>query len=834
MLFNKIKRTPFALFQFTRFCTSCETYVSGFGPCNYNKILSNYFKSGFIREAEDLFDEIPERDVVSWSTLIHGYAINGYHRKSVESFSQMRFAGLFFNSFTMVGVLVGTAGLRNLKLAKSIHGLILKCGLESNLRVSTAMFNVYARCGNVSDSYALFLGLKKPNYVSCNAIVAGFIRNEHFEEAIFLFDQFRMSGLVPNVVSILTVVRGCVALGARTLCESIHGLVVKLGLILDISVDNSLLDMYSSLMDLDTANKIFKEMECKDIISWTIMMGLLIDLQYACEALNIFCKMRKSGIICDSVVVINLISACAILGDLKRGRQIHAQAVVCGFESELHLANSIIAMYSKCGDLDASRAVFNQTTAKSLVSWTVMISGCVQNGCAKEALNLLIKARKEKKYSMDSMMLVSALITCAELAAFEICQQLHCYSFQVGFLQYRPVQNSLISTYSKCGNVDLAYVVFKEMGFLQDVVSWNAIISGHGINGQGETALTLYRKMRKCGENPDSATYSCILSACSHAGLIDDGLVIFKQLVEENKVSPSREHYGCIIDLLARAGRLSDASWIAGKISKGMGTDFWRALLNGCVLHGNVKLAELVATKVIELEPEESDQAVLLSNVYASVGRFQDAAALRSSMQKKGLIKNPGISFLNSSSSVKGSEYPQKSSQVSWWSNHYKDLFASASGISRYPYKLLIKCKLDCWKTFGRDGYRFWRALHSGCVLHGNVELAELVTTKVFGLEPEEFYQAVLLSNVYASVGRFQDAEAVRSKNLFVLTGIVEYETYHLALVITEYSSFLDGILLNLAVSFLFREENAEQTAWIWSRNDIWWLQNHQLSHQTS
>ncbi|KAK3194147.1 hypothetical protein Dsin_025457 [Dipteronia sinensis] len=593
MLFNKIKRTHFAPFQFTRFCTSCGTYFSRFGPCNYNKLLSNYFKSGFIREAEDLLDEIPERDVVSWSTLIHGYAINGFHRKSLESFSQMRFAGLFFNSFTMVGVLVGTAGLRNLELAKSVHGLIVKCGLESNLRVSTAMFN-----------------------------------------------------------TVCEVVRSCVALGARTLCESIHGLVVKLGLILDITVNNSLLDVYSSLMDLDTANKIFKEMECKDIISWTIMMGLLIDLQNACEALNIFCKMRKSGIICDSVVVINLISACAILGDLKRGRQIHAQAVVCGFESELHLANSIIAMYSKCGDLDASRAVFNQTTAKSLVSWTAMISGCVQNGCAIEALNLLIKARKEKKYCMDSIMLVSALTACGELVALEICQQLHCYSFQVGFPQYRPVQNSLISTYSKCGNVDLAYVVFKEMGFLQDVVSWNAIISGHGINGQGETALTLYRKMRKCGENPDSATYSCILSSCSHAGLIDDGLVIFKQLVEENKVSPSREHYGCIIDLLARAGRLSDASWIAGKISKGMGTDFWRALLNGCVLHGNVELAELVATKVFELDPEESDQAVLLSNVYASVGRFQDAAALRSSMQKKGLIKNPGISFLNSSSCI--------------------------------------------------------------------------------------------------------------------------------------------------------------------------------------
>ncbi|KAL9417550.1 hypothetical protein AB3S75_040518 [Citrus x aurantiifolia] len=650
MLLSKIKRSPFIYFQFNKCSISYKPQAPCIDPYNSSKLLSNHFKSGKIKEAENLFDEIPEKNVVSWSIVIHGYSINGFHEKSMKAFSHMMLSGLLPNSFTMVGVLVAAAGLQNLELARSIHGLMVKFGLESDVIVGTAMLDAYAKCGNIFYSYKLFEGLKNPYLVSCNAIVAGFINNKLFQQAVLLFNFFRGSGLVPNAVTMLTVIRGCVALGSRALCELIHGLTIKLGLILDVSVNNSVLDMYSCLMDLDAAIQIFREMECKDLISWTRMMGLFVDFEYAGDALKIFREMRKSRIICDTVALLNLISANAIFGDLKRGKQFHAQVVLGGLQSELRLSNSIIAMYSKCGDLDSSRSVFNQITEKSLVSWTAIISGYVQNGCAREALKQFIKMRQEKTDSVDSITLVSILTASGELAALEICLQLHGLAFEAGFPRYRSVQNCLISSYSKCGNVDLAYIVFEEMGFLRDVVSWNTIIYGYGVNGHGETALALYHKMTETGEVPDSSTYLSILNACSHAGLTNDGLVIFNQMIEENKVKPSQEHYGCVVDLLARAGCLSDASGLAGKLLEGMGPNIWRALLSGCVLHGNVELAELAAKKVSELDPGESGQVVLLSNAYASVGRFQDAEALRSGSQKKGIIKIPGISFLNSTS----------------------------------------------------------------------------------------------------------------------------------------------------------------------------------------
>ncbi|PON57784.1 Pentatricopeptide repeat [Parasponia andersonii] len=464
-------------------------------------------------------------------------------------------SGLIPNSFSVVSLLVGNL------VSQSIHGLIVKSGLESDLIVATALLDRYARCGSIVDSYKLFEGLIDPSLVSCNAIVAGFVYNELFEEAISLFNRFRKFGLIPHVATALTLIQLSVAFGWKSLCESIHGLLVKSDLISDTSVGNAVLDMYSNLMDLKAANKIFDGMEDKDIISWTTMMGFLFRLDNASDAIELFGKMRDTGVSSDVVVFMNLCSACAILGELEKGKQTHAQAIISGFGSELVFMNSLISMYSKCGDLLSSRTVFHQTTWKSLVSYTAMISAHLQNGCPGEAFNLWTK----------------------------LCLQLHCYAFQLGFPRCRSVQNSLISTYSKCGIMELAQKVFEELSDLLDIVSWNAVLYGCG-----ETALALYHEMRNGEKAPESATYIGILNACSHSGLVD-----------------------------------ADASGFARKLLDATGPNARRALLSGCLLHSNVDLAEYAATRVFKQEPEQCGQTVLLSNMYASVGRFQDAEALR-------------------------------------------------------------------------------------------------------------------------------------------------------------------------------------------------------------
>ncbi|KAJ7967169.1 Pentatricopeptide repeat-containing protein [Quillaja saponaria] len=643
-LLNKTKGSLVGFLRTRCFSLTCQRFHVGSDRYSSSRLLSGYFKCRKIGDAEKLFGEMPDRDVVSYSIMVHGYAKNGYFKKSMESFYHMRLLNLVPNSFTMVGVLVCIVGLGDSMVGQSVHALVVKFGLESDLIVGTAVLDMYAKCGNILESYQVFERLKNPGLISCNAIIAGFMYNNFFEEGLVLFNRFREFGLVPNESTMLTLIGGCVALGSQRLSEALHAIVMKFGLLMYVSVSNALLNIYSNLTDYDAANKLFDEIECKDVISWTTIMGLLLRLENVHDVFKFFLKMRYFGVSPDTVIFIYLISASAILGDLERGREIHAQAVVCGFGSELALVNSLIAMYFKAGDLDSSMAVFNLTAEKSAVSWSAMISGYMHSGFIREALTLFIQVRQNETLLLDSTMLVGALTASGQLAALEFCQQLHCSAFVVGFSQSRMVLNSLISTYSKCGTVELACNVFKEMDHLRDIVSWNAIIYACGINGQGKAALDLYKNFRSQGEDPDSATYLCILSACGHSGLVESGLMIFNQMVEESRIMPSGEHYGCVVDMLARAGCLQDAIGFANKILRRMNPNVWRALLSGCVVHGNLELA---AGRLLKQDVEEPDQFVLLSNVYASLERFQDAEALRLSLKRKGLTKNPGISLLS-------------------------------------------------------------------------------------------------------------------------------------------------------------------------------------------
>ncbi|XP_010246861.1 PREDICTED: pentatricopeptide repeat-containing protein DOT4, chloroplastic-like [Nelumbo nucifera] len=563
----------------------------------------------------------------------------------MEMFSHVRLHGLTPNSFTMVAILVTLKGLLDPMLGHSIHGLIIKTGLASNLTVGTAMLDAFAKCGNIVDSYKLFEQIREPSLVTYTAMISGFIHNELFEEAFMLFNQLRPSNVLPNSVTMLSVIRGCIALESRGLSESVHAFVLKTGFCSYLAVINAILDMYSNLEDLQAATKVFNNMTSMDVISWTTMVGLLVHLDLASEALKLFCRMRDSGFSPDTVVLVNLTRACALLGDLNTGKAIHALAVIHGYGLDLHLLNSILAMYSKFGCLDSSKVVFDRMAEKSLVTWTAMISGYLQNGWPKEGLNLLIQVRR-LSFHIDSVVLVNSLAACGQLASSDLCKQLHCYILVVGFARYKSVQNSLVSAYSKCGDIESAQSVFKEI-ISPDVVSWNVIISGYGINSEGETAVSLFREMERSGIHPDNVTYLNVLSACGHSGLIGDGLVIFNQMVEEKRIAPSGEHCGCVVDLLARAGRLSDASIFMNTISGKVGPNAWRALLGGCWMHSDVRLAELAASRLLELEPEDTDCLVVLSNVYASVGRYKEAEALRSSMIMKRSQKSPGMSLLS-------------------------------------------------------------------------------------------------------------------------------------------------------------------------------------------
>ncbi|XP_072977656.1 pentatricopeptide repeat-containing protein At3g03580-like [Typha angustifolia] len=613
---------------------------------NQTQLIHRYCRAGRIRDARKLFDEMPERNIVAYSTMIYGYSSNGFFRECFEVFTHMLKLGLCPNSYTMVSVLLGSAGFGVLSLAECFHGRVIKSGLEANPFVITAVLNCYAKCKSPMRSYALLEEMVEANLVTFNAMIAGFVFNDLFEEALLLFKRILVFGLVPSSVTMINVVQGCVGYGLFGLCESIYGYVIKIGLDLDVSLMNAVFSMYLSFGDLQSATQFFRKLVVKDVITLSAMMSFLLDLGRAHEVLNLFVEMRANGIDPDMVVMVNMVIACTILCDARRGKLVHNQIIVCGFGLELPIMNSLITMYSKCADLGSSRVLFNCIKEKSLVSWTAMISAYVQNRNPTEGLRLLSEVRKEDKYMIDSVTMVTLLVASRELANFDLCKQFHAYSFKLGLSLCKRVQNSLVALYGKCGYAMLARRVFDEM-VSRDAVSWNTMITSYGINSKGEAAVSLFHDMEKSGEEPDEVTYLNALMACSHSCLLNDGLTIFRRMVKEKGIKPGGEHLGCMVDMLARAGLLEDARKLVNSIQEDASLNAWKALLGGCHLHSDMELATVAADKVLQMESSDFGHVVLLSNAYASIRKFDVVESLRSCSVKKTVMKNLGLSSLD-------------------------------------------------------------------------------------------------------------------------------------------------------------------------------------------
>ncbi|KAJ1286779.1 hypothetical protein BS78_03G378000 [Paspalum vaginatum] len=608
-------------------------------------------------QPRELFDERPIRDVVACSAAIYRHARSGLFHESVGLFVSMMRAGLCPNSFTLVGVLLAAAGLGDAALAKCIHGWAAKSQLVSNPFVATSLVDAYAKCGNPMDAWTFFSDMRDPSIVSWNAMISGLMHNDLFEQALLVFKNLCCCfGLVPsNVVTMINVAQACAGCGDLRMCKSAHACAVKIGLDLDVSVINSILGMYLSSGDIEVGRDTFRKITVRDVVTWTMMMDFLLEQAHAGEVASIFVQMRSNGIVPDRVAMVSLVQACAILADARRGKLVHNQMVIRGFSRELPAVNSLITMYSKCKDLSSARTLFHGTREKSLVSWTAMVSGYIGSGKALEGMHLFSKMRREDIFLIDYVTLVSLLIGCYEIAKFELCVQLHGYSYKSGLYLYTPVPNTLMAVYGKCGYPSLAHKVFDDM-ISRDVVSWNTMILSYGINGQGEQAVALFNDMEESSEERDSVTYLNTILACSHSGLVDDGLVIFKSMINEKHIHPCQEHIGCLVDMLARAGRLDDAASVASLTSK-EGANSWKALMGGGHLHSDTELTEVAAEKVLSMESFDYGHLVLLSNAYASAGKHNFAESIRSRFSKQTKKKTLGVSSIVMPSSTRLAVY---------------------------------------------------------------------------------------------------------------------------------------------------------------------------------
>lgn len=406
--------------------------------------------------------------------------------------------------------------------------------------------------------------------------------------------------------------------------------------------------------------------------------------RFAREALLLFKQLQCSSVVTDSPLdsftFTFLLNTCAALGSAVPGAQLHSLSMKSGFESHVYVQTALVYMYGSCGQLVNAHRVFDEMPERNSVSWNVLISGFAKWGQPEFAHVLLERMAERTVVSWTAVIdgytqmnqvneafglfqrmvaddavlpsevtILTIIPAVSSLGDVTICQSVHCYVVKRGFSASDiRVLNSIIDSYAKCGCAKSAWRVFSDTpAERRSLVTWTSIIAAFAMHGMGKEALENFERMENCGLRPNRVTFLSILNACSHGGLVEEGLRFFEKMGADYQIEPDVKHYGSLIDLLGRAGRLEEAENVAVEVPCDISNDvIWRTLLGACSFHGDVERAERVTKKILEMEIGCGGDYVLMSNIMAGVGRFGDARKLRELMDQRYASKMPGHSFI--------------------------------------------------------------------------------------------------------------------------------------------------------------------------------------------
>lgn len=520
--------------------------------------MSAYFENNHPREAQQLFDHMPQRNVVSWNGLISGYIKNGMLAEARKVFDTMP---------------------------------------ERNVVSWTAMIRGYVQEGKMEEAEFLFWKMPEKNVVSWTVFIGALIREGRIDEAHRLYDAMPVKDVV-----------------ART----------------------NMIGGYCKEGRLSEAREIFDEMKYRNVVSWTAMITGYVQNDRVDVARKLFEVMPEKNEVSWSAM---------LMGYTDCGRMEEASDI---FEAmpvkTIPACNAMIVGFGLNGQVEKARMIFNQMWEKDEGTWSSMIKVYERNGFELEALDLFALMQK-KRVRLNFQSLISVITVCASLASLDHGRQVHGQLVRSQFVDDVYVTSVLITMYVKCGNLVKAKQVFN--GFtLKDTVMWNSIITGYAQHGLAREALQVFNEMFSSGMMPDEVTFVGVLTACSYTGNVDEGLQLFESMRSKYHVEPKAAHYACVVDLLGRVGRVNEAMDVIKNISVEADAIVWGALLGACRIHKKFDLAEIAAKKLLQLEPQNTGPYILLSNLYASQGRWDDVAELRKNMRARRVNKFPGCSWI--------------------------------------------------------------------------------------------------------------------------------------------------------------------------------------------
>nr|XP_018675834.1 PREDICTED: pentatricopeptide repeat-containing protein At4g14170-like isoform X2 [Musa acuminata subsp. malaccensis] len=589
-----------------------------------------------------VFGEMLHRDVVSWNSLISMFSSNGLYSDAVSLLLELKRSDLSVNSVSLISALPACAALQDEDCGKGIHGLAIKAGLDLVVTVGNAFIDTYGKCGDSDASMRAFQSMQEKNDVSWNSVIGSLVHAGLYEDALEKFKEMLAIKVKPNSITISSLLPALVELGCFDLGKEIHGYIIRNYMYSDVFVANSLVDMYAKSGCWNKGSDIFYRMDNWNVVSWNAMIANFAQNGAELEAIGLVKEMQDCGEFPNSVTYTNVLPACARIASLVKGKEIHARSIRVCSNCDLFVSNALIDMYVKCGRFDLAQNVFN-VSQRDQVSYNTLIVGYSESPLCSEALDLFLDMRSVG-IEYDVVSIVGALSACGNLSALKQGKEIHCLSMRKLFDTHLFVANSLIDLYTKCGRIALGKKIFDRISN-KDVASWNAMILGYGMQGELEAAINLFDLMKDEGLEYDHVSYIAVLSACSHAGLVERGKRYFNQMLAQN-IRSTQMHYACMVDLLGRAGLMTEAAELVRSMPFEADSNVWGALLGACRIHGNIELAQLAAEHLFKLKPGHCGYYILLSNMYAEAGRWNEADQVRALMKSRKVKKNPGCSWV--------------------------------------------------------------------------------------------------------------------------------------------------------------------------------------------
>ena len=471
--------------------------------------------------------------------------------------------------------------------------------------------------------------------------MSGYVQQGHFSVALELFQRIRTeSGIIPNATAFSCAMKACGRIEALKKAKMIHEEIVNIGYESNMIVGSSLVDMYAQCGNLNEARKVFDGLPQPDIVLWGSIIGAYAEQGSIVPAWELFQKMQEYGLKPNSVIYLSLLKACCNVGGLEYGKSIHAQIIQVGFEFDVFVGNTLVDMYSKCGELGDASQVFGRLPNQDVISWTSLMAGYSELGHGDCALEMFERMQHEGIHPGKATFLC-ALKACTSLASLKQGRSIHHQIIMDGLEVDTFIANTLVNMYARCGILEEAQRVFSHLTHL-GIASWSVILEGLSQNGNKDQAEILLKSMQEEGIQPHGIMYSNVISSCSHAGRVDEGQHHFALMQEVSNIEPSKEHFSCVVDLLGRAGCLKQAYHFLHTMPFGQELSGWMSLLTSCKTYGNVDIGRQCFNEIVHIDPDAAAGYMLMSDIYANAQMWEEYREMQDLRKGRCVWKKPG------------------------------------------------------------------------------------------------------------------------------------------------------------------------------------------------